>query len=277
MTQTASTSRFDVLEGAPLRYAPTTEVGALFLFAHLADRWRLRVEAVQSGYRECTAYQKTHGKEKRIRIEFEFHSCNFKTHGHDLNQCHSILSSEHDSLDAPANLQIVKHRREFGVGFSVWITPTGDPYKEQMERITSSELWTLPSQCHKGDLILCYFTLPEQSISHVLVAADRAKKVTVCARSDAGPIECNRVLAVSPRHHREANSDGGVETAKVCAGKHLGTQRRTGRWWLRRFAPNQTGNARPMLERGDRAMLVRCSTIPFGGEALVVGHSMRGL
>lgn len=69
MNKTDSSSRREVLEGAPLRYAPANELGVVFLFAHLARKWRLRGDAVQSG-----TYQKSQGKEKRIRIEFEFRS-----------------------------------------------------------------------------------------------------------------------------------------------------------------------------------------------------------
>jgi len=171
-------SRAEVLEGAPLRYAPANELGVVFLFAHLAHKWRLRVDAVQSGFPDCVAYQKIQGKEKRTRIEFEFNSRNFKTHGHDASQCDWIVCWEHDWPDAPANLQIIELRREFGLGFNVWIMPTNDPYKKALDGINSWDSWSLPSQCHKGDLILYYFTRPEQSISHVFVAAGRSKKVT---------------------------------------------------------------------------------------------------
>jgi hypothetical protein len=66
------TLRSEVLDGAPLRYAPENELGVVFLFSHLLNRWRLRVDAIQASYPDCIAYQKVHGKEKRIRIEFEF-------------------------------------------------------------------------------------------------------------------------------------------------------------------------------------------------------------
>jgi hypothetical protein len=176
MIDTESTSRAEVLEGAPLRYAPTNELGVVFLFAHLARKWRLRVDEVRPNFPDCVAYQKIQGKERRIRIEFEFNSRNFKTHGHDPNQCDWIVCWEHNWPDAPAHLQIVELRREFGLGFNVWIVPAKDPYKE-LEGMKSSPLWSLPSQCHEGDLILYYFTRPEQSISHIFVAEGRSGKV----------------------------------------------------------------------------------------------------
>ncbi len=178
MKESEAISRAEVLEGAPLRYAPANELGVVFHFAHLAHKWPLRVDAVQSGFPDCTAYQKIQGKEKRIRIEFEFNSRNFKTHGHNPGQCDWIVCWEHDWRDAPANLQIVELRREFGLGFNVWIVPTNDPYKQKLENVKVSDSWSLPSQCHRGDLILYYFTRPEQCVSHIFVASDRARKVT---------------------------------------------------------------------------------------------------
>jgi hypothetical protein len=178
VTRRKTISRAEVLEGAPLRFAPTNELGVVFLFAHLAHRWRLRVDAVQSRFPDCLAYQKIQGKEKPIRIEFEFKSRNFKTHGHDHSKCEWIVCWEHDWPDAPKHFQIIELRREFGLGFNVWIMPTNAPYKTELETINSYDQWSLPSQCHKGDLILFYFTRPQQSISHIFVAADRAEKVT---------------------------------------------------------------------------------------------------
>jgi hypothetical protein len=177
MKDEASISRAKVLEGAPLRYAPANELGVVFLFAHLARKWTLRVDAVRSGFPDCIAYQKVQGKEKRIRIEFEFNFRNFKAHGHRSGQCDWIVCWEHDWPDVPANLQVVELRREFGLGFNVWIVPISDPYKERLEGVNSDDQWSLPSQCHRGDLVLYYLTRPEQSVSHIFVAADRARKI----------------------------------------------------------------------------------------------------
>jgi hypothetical protein len=61
-------SRAEILEDAPLRLAPENEQGVVFLFAHLAKKWRLRVEEIRQEFPDCIAYQKTHGREKRVRI-----------------------------------------------------------------------------------------------------------------------------------------------------------------------------------------------------------------
>jgi hypothetical protein len=178
MTENTAYSQPEVLEGAPLRYAPTNELGVVFLFAHLARRWRLHIDAIQPNFPDCIAYQKVQGQEKKIRIEFEYMSKNFLTHGHDPEKCDCIVCWEHNWPDAPKKLQIIELRREFGLGFNVWIMPINDPYKEELDKINSysPDEWSLPSQCHKGDLILYYLTQPQKSIQHIFVAVDRSLK-----------------------------------------------------------------------------------------------------
>ena len=65
------TTRAEVLEGAPLHYAPENELGVVFLFSHLLKKWRLKVDQIQSRYPDCIAYQRAGGKDKKIRIELE--------------------------------------------------------------------------------------------------------------------------------------------------------------------------------------------------------------
>jgi hypothetical protein len=170
--------RAEVLDGAPLRLAPENEQGVVFLFAHLAKRWQLRVEEMQQGFPDCIAYQKVRGRENRLRIEFEFKSKTFKTHGHRSGSCDWIVCWEHNWPDVPSNLQVIELRREFGLGFNVWIMPVREPYKKVMARARTSAYWSVPSQAHKGDLVLYYFTTPECYIKYLYVLKDRSQKVT---------------------------------------------------------------------------------------------------
>ncbi|MGB9588688.1 MAG: hypothetical protein ACPL7O_10970, partial [Armatimonadota bacterium] len=178
MKKIAAASRNEVLEGAPMRYAPSNELGVVFLFAHLASKWRLRVDAVRSVFPDCIAYQKAQGREKRIRIEFEFNSKNFKIHRHNARRCDWIVCWEHDWPDVPRNLQVIELRREFGLGFNVWVMPVSAEREEDLDRTSYSDYWSLPSQCHKGDLLLFYLTRPQSCISHIFEAMDRSKKIT---------------------------------------------------------------------------------------------------
>src|ERR1017187_7200790 len=125
-----SGDRPESLFEGPMNYAPENELGVVFLFAHLAKRWRLRIDEIRPGFPDCIAFQKAHSKEKRIRIEFEFKSQNFHTHGHDPSKCDWIVCWEHNWPSAPKHLNIIELRREFGLGFNVWVMPVGKEYQE---------------------------------------------------------------------------------------------------------------------------------------------------
>ena len=113
-----------------MNYAPENELGVVFLFAHLAKRWRLRIDEIKPGFPDCIAFQKSHGKEKRIRIEFEYKSKNFLLHHHKENKCDWIVCWEHNWPAVPKKLQIVELRREFGLGFNIWIMPVVPDFQE---------------------------------------------------------------------------------------------------------------------------------------------------
>src|SRR4030042_5206297 len=119
--------RPDVLEGAPPHYAPQNELGVVYLFSFFIKKLRLRVDQIRPQFPDCIAYQKVGGKEKRVRIEFEFKSKNFIPHLKDLRYkkegCDWIVCWEHNWPDAPKNIQIVELRTYFGLGFNVWIQP----------------------------------------------------------------------------------------------------------------------------------------------------------
>lgn len=176
MPKASKPDRAEGLEGAPMQYAPENELGVVFLFAHLAKRWRLRIEEIRSRYPDCIAYQKIQGKERRVRIEFEFKSRSFKNHHHPASQCDWIVCWENNWPDAPKHLNIIELRREFGLGFNVWVMPVREPYKDELSR-TRKETWSVPSQAHKGDLILFYFTHPDRSFSYLYKLTERAAKV----------------------------------------------------------------------------------------------------
>lgn len=166
--------RPDVLHEGPLHYAPENELGVVFLFANLAKRWRLRLDAIQSGYPDCIAYQKVQRGEKRIRIEFEYRSRNFAQHRHNSRKCDWIVCWKHDWPKIPKRLRVIELRREFGLGFNVWIAPVRSPAKEKLEQARLLyDKWTTPSQANKGDLLLLYSTNPQKYIAHVLLLKER--------------------------------------------------------------------------------------------------------
>jgi hypothetical protein len=169
--------RAERLEGAPLGYAPENELGVVFLFSRFLKRWRLKVEKIRPGFPDCIAYQKTHGGEKKVRIEFEFKSKNFKAQGHSGRGCDWIVCWEHNWPGVPKSLRVVELRKEkeFGLGFNVWIQPKRSPYKEQW-RQKSSGLSSVASEASKGDLVLFYDAgLPDKCVRSIFVVTGKVK------------------------------------------------------------------------------------------------------
>lgn len=157
-----------------MHYAPENEMGVVFLFSHLAKRWRLRVEEIKTGFPDCIVYQKAHGKEKRIAIEFEFKSKNFDIHRHSAKKCDWIVCWEHNWPAAPKHLNIVELRREFGQGFNVWVMPVKKEYQEDLENYPYGP-WSAPAQAHKNDLVLFYFSGGENKcIKYIYRCVERA-------------------------------------------------------------------------------------------------------
>jgi len=164
-------------DGAALDYAPANEQGVVFLFSQLARRrFGLRVESVKGGYPDCIAYQGT----KKIRIEFEFRSRNFKLHKHDPRKCDWIVCWAHDWPSAPKHLRIVELRAEYGLGFNVWLQPVGQPYADGLAELNSWPHWSVPSRATPRDLLLFHRTAPDSFIRDVFtlsshVIHDKAK------------------------------------------------------------------------------------------------------
>lgn len=149
---------FRLPDSAPLDYAPENELGVVFLFSCLArKKYGLRVAQVKAGFPDCIAYQGT----KRIRIEFEFKSRNFRTHAHKHRNCDWIVCWEHNWPGAPKNLEVKELRRDFGLGFNVWFQPVSvvdeHDYADDLAKV-SSERWSAPSLAIEGDLLLYYRT-----------------------------------------------------------------------------------------------------------------------
>lgn len=221
----------EALDGAPMRYAPHNENGVVYLFATLARRWRLRIEEIRPGFPDCIAYQKSHGKEKRVRIEFEYKSRNFQLHRHSARKCDWVVCWEHNWPDAPKGLQIIELRREFGLGFNVWLMAVRGEYKEELAA-KRSEVWSVPSQAHAGDLILFYFTKPDMSFPYLYRLTERAQKIT--AGWKAGKDHMARVQRIchirSPLFLEDLKRDPVLRTANFVRGSMQGRPNATEYW-----------------------------------------------
>lgn len=158
--------RPEMLENAPMQYAPRNELGVVFLFSHIAKRLRLKIEQIRPQYPDCIAYQKSGGREKQVRIEFEYRSRNFYAHQHKAKHCDWLVCWEHNWPGVPRHIRVVELRRFYGLGFNVWIQPVHSPYKEKLWKLNSIS-WSVPSLSAEGDLILFYSTKPDACVKDI--------------------------------------------------------------------------------------------------------------
>jgi hypothetical protein len=158
-----------------MHYAPENELGVVFLFADYAKKRRFRVEAIRPSFPDCIAYKKVGGREKRVRIEFELKSRNFKAHRHSPRGCDCIVCWEDNWPGAPPSLQIIELRREYGLGRNVWIQSVAEDYKNELSR-TKSDTWSVAPSASKGDLVLFYRTSPDKCIKDLYRLTGPARK-----------------------------------------------------------------------------------------------------
>lgn len=92
-----------------LQHGPVNEQGVVFLFGMICRELGYIVEIVKTGFPDCEAKRKIRNKPgmwQRVRIEFEYQSRNFRSHGHDPDQCDVIVCWEHNWPDCP--LEVVE-------------------------------------------------------------------------------------------------------------------------------------------------------------------------
>ncbi len=156
------------LKNASMEYAPANELGVVFLFAHVARRLQFRIEEIRPQFPDCIAYRRMGDSEKKTRIEFEFRSSNFKSHGHDKSQCDVIVCWHHDWPDVPDSIEVIELKRHFGVARKVWIQQA---IKSQQECLDKNDRmkWALSKRATHGDLLLMYKCAPVSAITDVFV------------------------------------------------------------------------------------------------------------
>jgi hypothetical protein len=154
------------LKNAPLRYAPENELGVVFLFSRVAKRLQFRIEKIRAAYPDCIAYRHAGDREKRVRIEFEFESSNFKAHKHDAKECDCIVCWDHDWPGVPDHIEVVELRRFFGAPFKVWIQVAIKGqwmYLDKGARLS----WALSKRVTHGDLLLMYRAYPACAVTDI--------------------------------------------------------------------------------------------------------------
>jgi predicted RNA-binding protein with PUA-like domain len=159
------------LANAIMDAAPVNEMGVVCLFTEWARKRNMRIETIRAEFPDCIAWQRAGGEEKRLRIEFEFRSRNFRAHRHDPSACDWIVCWEHDWAACPERITVIELRKEYGLGFNVWLQPVGNDTKEQysssLADVPKHCSWTVASQAHEGDLVIFYHSTPRREIGDI--------------------------------------------------------------------------------------------------------------
>lgn len=107
----------ELVIGEPLDFegltnAPMEENGVIFLFGKVHERMGIRIKAIRKGFPDATGEVWIKKRLYPRTIEFEFHSSDFKRHGHDASKCDIIVCWEHDWSDCPKNLFVIELKSE---------------------------------------------------------------------------------------------------------------------------------------------------------------------
>ena len=159
------------IRNAPLQYAPDSEMGVVFLSATVAKKLQFRVEKIRSTFPDCIAYRHVGDSERKIRIEFEFRSSSFKTHGHDPQGCDCIVCWHHDWHTKPKHIEVIELKSFFGVPLKIWIQAAIRNQWEYLEQ-NSNMQWALSKRVTEGDLLLMYRGYPECSITDLCLVTN---------------------------------------------------------------------------------------------------------
>jgi hypothetical protein len=145
-------------------YAPTTELGVVFLFGRLAKRLGFSVEQIRPQYPDCIAIRNG----RRFRIEFEMWASSFEQHGHDPDGADLVVCWENDWEARGKRFQRIgvlslkeyadAEPRVFMVGCKDFNFSELDAAKIE---------WNVPSAAQVGDLIIMYRGKPTSAICDV--------------------------------------------------------------------------------------------------------------
>ncbi len=85
-----------------LIHAPINEQGVVYLFGMLSYELGFIIESIRTGYPDCEGKRRIReDKWKKVTIEFEYASSNFKDHGHDSSKCDVIVCWKNDWENCP--------------------------------------------------------------------------------------------------------------------------------------------------------------------------------
>lgn len=155
-----------------MAYAPTVELGVVFLFGRLAPQLGFCVESVHPHFPDCLAVYKG----ERVRIEFEFRASSFKAHPH--KGADWIICWENDWEYRPAKYRQIKILSlKANVGAQQRIYAVGCDESLGAGALRSRRIeWNVPVNAEIGDLVLMYRKKPTSAIRDLWEVIDPPKR-----------------------------------------------------------------------------------------------------
>lgn len=91
-----------------LSCAPVNELGVVYLFGVLHETFDLKIESIQAGFPDCIARRRIGpNRWEEVRIEFEYDSRSFVTHGHAPDGVDVIVCWRHNWKECPKEIEII--------------------------------------------------------------------------------------------------------------------------------------------------------------------------
>jgi len=158
------------------RIPPEQEAEVIFLFTHIffTNKFKnhdfTQIRRMQSKYPDCEVCERIGSELKKVSIEFELESINFRLHGHDKSdkQCDYIVCWEDNWLNKPKDLEVIELLTEYNYySPKIWVMSVGENSKCELSEIKDKWTWTVPTKSHKGDLILFYHSTPDKCIKDI--------------------------------------------------------------------------------------------------------------
>jgi len=129
-------------------------------------------------------------------------------------------------------MRVVELRKEYGLGFNVWVVGVRGSWRETLDEISYSERWSVPARASEGDLVLYYSTAPDSCIRNIFRLAGRVAYARARWKSGMdwfAPIR--RVCSLKcPVHLEELRNDPIAGRAGFVRASMLGRNRVTPHW-----------------------------------------------
>ncbi len=239
--------RPEILENAPLHYAPINEFGVVYLFASIAPKLKIRVEEIRAAFPDCIAYQKAGNKEKRLRIEFEFKSRNFKTHKHNPDECDWIVCWEDNWSECPEHIEVFELKNYFGFGKQVWILPVKADQTDFLNEKSCN--WSISANSSIGDILLMYRSSKEKAITDIYIRTGNLfKEEATWRKGTACYAEVKHLCHLkSPIFWEDLKNDRILKTAPFVLRKLQGVENNASEYWF--FLYDKIIKRNPTLEK----------------------------